>query len=256
MPPPADDFQSANAGAKFDDFAQVVSRTQQIVGHVFANTQFLKEALTHASVADHYLDSNERMEFLGDAVLGFVVCQRLYEMYPHLREGDLTKIKSAVVSRRLCAQVSDQIGLTDLLCLGKGMSGRADLPLSVAAAVFEAIVAAIYLDAGLDTARKFILTHMEKPIVEAEESAHQNNYKSLLQQFAQRTEADLPTYQLLDEKGPDHSKCFEVRVMIGTRPFPPAWGASKKQAEQQAAYLALLALGLIPPADPAAPTTN
>lgn len=226
-------------------FAAIVDRAERILGHRFDNVQLLREALTHASVADNRLDSNERMEFLGDAVLGFVVCERLYEMFPHLREGDLTKIKSAVVSRRVCAQISDKIGLTDLLVLGKGMSGRADLPSSVSAAVYESIVAAVYLDGGIDAARKFILEHMVPAIIEAEESSHQHNYKSMLQQHAQRNESDLPQYLLLDEKGPDHSKCFEVAVRIGARPFESAWGASKKQAEQQAALNALMELGLV-----------
>ena len=244
-PQDADQSGAGRGPARSSDLAEVADRAEQMLGHRFADVQLLREALTHASVADHYLDSNERMEFLGDAVLGFVICQRLYEMYPDRREGDLTKIKSAVVSRRICARISDQIGLTELLVLGKGMSVREDLPSSVAAAVYESIVAALYLDGGLDTARQFILKYMEPAIVEAEESSHQNNYKSLLQQYAQRTESDLPQYQLLDEKGPDHSKCFEMRVQIGSRQFPSSWGASKKQAEQQAAQYALIELGLI-----------
>jgi len=223
----------------------MIDRIEQIIGHRFDNEDLLREALTHASVADNRLDSNERLEFLGDAVLGLVVCERLFEMFPDQREGDLTKIKSAVVSRRVCAEISDKIGLTEQLSLGKGMSVRADLPPSVSAAVYESIVAAVYLDGGMPAARQFILEHMEPAIVEAEESAHQHNFKSLLQQYAQRTGSDLPHYQLLDEKGPDHSKCFEVSVRIGGRQFTSAWGASKKQAEQEAAYRALLELGLV-----------
>ena len=232
-----------------ESFDDIVERAEQILGYRFNHHQLLREALTHASVADDRLQSNERMEFLGDAVLGFVVCEKLFAMYPEHREGELTKVKSAVVSRRICAQVSDHIGLTDLLALGKGMSSRDDLPSSIAAAVYESIVAAIYLDAGLEEARRFILSQMVDQIVEAYESAHQDNFKSVLQQYAQRQNADLPTYHLLDEKGPDHSKCFEVCVDLGGRRFPPAWGGSKKEAEQNAARNALHELGLFTPED-------
>lgn len=228
-----------------DRDVDIVERTEQIIGYRFVNGQLLHEALTHASVAEDRLQSNERMEFLGDAILGFVVCEYLFNRYTELREGDLTKIKSAVVSRRICALISDRIGLTELLTLGKGMSSREDLPSSVAAAVYESIVAAIYLDAGIDPVRRFILEHMIPEIEHAEASTHLNNYKSLLQQYAQRTASDLPDYHLLDEKGPDHSKCFEVAAAIGGRRFPGAWGASKKEAEQNAAYNALLDLGLL-----------
>lgn len=228
-----------------DPFNDIVERTEQLIQYRFTDHMLLREALTHASTADDPLQSNERMEFLGDAVLGFVVCEKLFAMFPEYREGDLTKIKSAVVSRRICAEVSDKIGLTELLALGKGMSGREGLPSSIAAAVYESIVAAIYLDGGIDAARVFILEHMTDHIIEAEASTHQDNFKSLLQQYAQRQQEDLPTYHLLDEKGPDHAKCFEVCVALGHRRFPAAWGASKKEAEQNAALNALADLGVI-----------
>ena len=228
-----------------DQQLDIIERTEQIIGYRFENEELLREALTHSSVADDHLASNERMEFLGDAVLGFVVCENLFSTYTELREGDLTKIKSAVVSRKVCAQISDQIGLTELLSLGKGMSDRGELPSSIAAAVFESIVAAVYLDGGMAAAKAFILQHVSPHIAETEESAHQHNYKSLLQQYAQRKQADLPTYSLLDEKGPDHSKCFEVAVDIAGRRFPGAWGGSKKEAEQQAALNALIELGIV-----------
>jgi len=230
----------------------IIERTEQIIGYRFNDENLLQEALTHSSVADHHLASNERMEFLGDAVLGFVVCEYLYSQFPDLREGDLTKIKSAVVSRKVCAMISDKTGLTELLSLGKGMTDRGELPSSIAAAVYESIVAAIYLDGGLAAARRFILEHMAPAIVDAEESSHQNNYKSLLQQHAQRAMADLPIYTLLDEKGPDHSKCFEVAVDIAGRRFPAAWGGSKKEAEQNAALNALAELGIVKQQDLAA----
>jgi ribonuclease-3 len=229
--------------------SDLVERTEEIIGYRFDDDRVLAEALTHASVAEEPLASNERMEFLGDAILGFVVCEFLYNTFGGYREGELTKIKSSVVSRRVCAAIADEIGLTDLLVLGKGMNDRQSLPASVSAAVYESIVAAIYIDGGLDAARNFILRHMEQPIRFAEESTHQHNFKSVLQQYAQKQMSDLPTYLLLDEKGPDHSKCFEVCVEMHGQRFPSAWGQNKKEAEQAAALNALLALEIISPDD-------
>jgi len=185
------------------------------------------------------------MEFLGDAVLGMVVCAELYNRFPDYLEGELTKIKSAVVSRKVCAEVSDALSLPDCLFLGKGMSGRAALPPSLSAAVLESVIGAIYLDGGLEPAQRFILRVMSPHIDKAAGSEHQRNYKSQLQQYAQKTISAAPVYELLDEKGPDHSKCFEVSVMLAGQQFPPAWGPSKKEAEQKAAYLALDELNLL-----------
>ena len=215
-----------------------------ILGYLFKDADILAEALTHASSADHRLKSNERMEFLGDAILGYVVCEYLYHQFPDLLEGDMTKIKSTVVSRRVCAMVTRQIELDSLLSLGKGMSDRQGLPASVAAAVLESIIAAIYLDGGMEPAREFILRQMKPYIHEAAESTHQQNFKSVLQHLAQRLTLSSPAYVVLDEKGPDHAKAFEVAVEIDGRRFDAAWANSKKQAEQQAALLALLSLGL------------
>jgi ribonuclease-3 len=219
---------------------------QESIGYQFANLDLLKLALHHASSANHRRDSNERMEFLGDAVLGLVVCQALYERLPEALEGEMTKIKSAVVSRRTCAQVAQRLRLTEGLVLGQGMDSGEHLPSSLAAGTFEAIIAAIYLDGGLEAARAFLLRHMDEELREATESQHQFNFKSHLQQWAQRNMSATPLYELLDEKGPDHAKCFEIAVSIGDRQFPSAWGPNKKEAEQKAARLALITLGEIP----------
>ena len=222
----------------------MIDQAADILGYRFKNEALLTEAITHASSADHRLKSNERMEFMGDSILGFVVCEYLFLKFPELMEGDLTKIKSAVVSRRVCAQISKSIHLEQMLNLGKGMSGRPALPSSVAAAVFESIIAAIYLDGGIRSARSFVLRMMKPYIHEAAESAHQQNFKSVLQQIAQRHLPTNPAYVLLDQKGPDHAKAFEVCVQIDGRNFGSAWANSKKQAEQQAALNALCELGI------------
>lgn len=222
----------------------MIQQAADILGYTFTNETVLTEALTHASCADARVNSNERMEFLGDAILGFVVCEYLYAYFPDLLEGDLTKIKSAVVSRHVCAKASQSIELEKMLTLGKGMTGRPKLPNSVAAAVFESIIAAIYIDGGIEAARSFIIRMLKPFIDDAAGSSHQENFKSVLQQIAQRHLPTNPQYLLVDEKGPDHAKSFEVAVQIQEHRFPAAWAKSKKEAEQQAALNALCGLGI------------
>jgi ribonuclease-3 len=222
-------------------------RAEQILGYNFKNPDLLKESLTHASIANNRLQSNERMEFLGDAVLDLIICEALYQKFPHYLEGDLTKIKSAVVSRRTCAEVSVETNLVDLLIIGKGISSRAQMPSSLAAAVYESIVAAIYLDGGFEVVKEYVLRTMRKKIDDISSTIHQQNYKAVLQQHAQKILGATPMYELLDEKGPDHSKCFEVCVAVDGRRFTSAWGPNKKMAEQKAALLALEELGVLEP---------
>jgi ribonuclease-3 len=202
----------------------------------------LQEALTHASGAEHRLASNERLEFLGDAILGAIVCDILFRKFPDYLEGDLTKIKSIVVSRRTCAKISAKLGLDKFLVIGKGMGSRAQTPASVLSDVFESLIGAIYLDGGIEAAREFVARHL-KPEIDAAVDGHGGlNYKSNLQQVAQRDYGETPTYLLLDEKGPDHSKCFQISARIGDRRFASAWGTNKKEAEQRAALNALCQL--------------
>jgi ribonuclease-3 len=223
------------------------NRAQGILGYEFRNPDLLKESLTHASIAENRLSSNERMEFLGDAVLDLIVCEALYRKFPELLEGDLTKIKSAVVSRRTCAEVSRETGLIDLLIIGKGISAREQMPSSLAAAVYESVVAAIYLDGGFEVVKEYVLRTMNPKIELISSNSHQQNYKAVLQQHAQQSLGGTPNYELLDEKGPDHSKSFEVCVCVGGRRFTSAWGPNKKMAEQKAALLALEELGVFEP---------
>jgi ribonuclease-3 len=222
--------------------AEVLDECQRAIGYQFKQPDMLRAALTHASGANTRLASNERLEFLGDAVLGLVVCEELFQRFPDYQEGDLTKIKSVVVSRRTCARISRQLRLGDFLFVGKGMHVHSDVPASLQADVFESMVAAIYLDGGLDPARQFILKYMVPEIEHVADSAHSGNHKSLLQQVAQREFGETPQYQLLDEKGPDHSKCFKISAAIGRQFFPAAWGRNKKEAEQKAAMNALAAI--------------
>ncbi len=223
---------------------QTIEQAERIVGYQFQNRDLLVEALTHASIAESRLASNERLEFLGDAVLGMIVCERVFVRFPGLLEGDMTKIKSAVVSRRTCAVVAGRLGLGELLKLGKGMQGRDQLPSSLLAAVFESVIGAMFLEAGIDAVKAFVMPHLEPIIERAAESGHQHNFKSVLQQHAQQAWAASPMYVVLDEQGPDHAKTFQVCVEVAGRRFPSCWGQSKKQAEQQAALLALREMGV------------
>lgn len=217
------------------DFALCEAR----IGYQFRDRGLLESALTHASGAENRLASNERMEFLGDAILGSVVCQRLFADFPEHLEGELTRLKSVVVSRQTCAKVSGTLGLEEFLILGKGMTTHPEVPSSVLAAVFEALVAAIFLDGGQLAAQDFIERSMESEIELAEAGEMGRNYKSQLQQLAQREHGVTPNYRLLDEKGPDHSKCFQVAAEVGEQQFAPAWGKSKKESEQRAAANAI-----------------
>lgn len=212
---------------------------EAVLEYQFQDPALLVSALTHASGADHRLTSNERMEFLGDAILGMIVCEALYERFPEFLEGDLTKLKSVVVSRLTCAKISERLGLEQFLILGKGMTTTPGVPSSVLSDVFEALVAAIYLDGGREEAQRFVLRHVDEEIKLAAASGAGGNYKSQLQQLAQRDAGTTPNYQLLDEQGPDHSKCFLMAVQIAGQRYTGAWGRSKKESEQRAAENAL-----------------
>jgi ribonuclease-3 len=217
----------------------ILERCERRLGYVFADKLLLRASLTHASGAEHRLASNERLEFLGDAILGFVVCEMLFRQFPQYLEGDLTKVKSVVVSRQTCAKVSEALGLQEFLILGKGMTTHPTVPPSVLADVFESLIAAIYLDGGVGAATRFIEAYIGPELELAAAGELGGNYKSLLQQFAQREYGSTPSYHLLDEKGPDHSKCFKMAAQVAGQRYQPAWGRNKKEAEQRAANNAL-----------------
>ncbi len=224
---------------------ETLQQVEQITGYKFSNRSLLSLSLTHSSSVDDRLLSNERLEFLGDSVLALVVCLMLFEHFPSYLEGDLTKIKSMLVSRRTCARVAKRLGLHKFLKVGKGMSSSRALTSSLAAGLLEAVIAAIYIDGGFEAASGFIFEAFAPEISRADAEQSHGNYKSLLQQHAQQQFNATPVYVLLDEKGPDHDKCFESEVVIAERHFQSAWGTNKKQAEQKAAFKALVELGVL-----------
>ena len=222
-----------------DELADRLDRCEAAVGHRFADRSTLELALTHASVARTRLASNERLEFLGDAILGAVVCEMLFRRFPEAAEGELTRIKSVLVSRTTCAALSRRAGLDELLLLGKGLGGGDRIPTSILGAVFESLVAAVYLDGGLEAARGFVERLVEPEIERASRRERGRNFKSVLQHLAQKRFGETPNYRLLDSQGPDHSKCFQISAVIGETAYPAAWGPNKKEAEQAAAKNAL-----------------
>ncbi len=212
---------------------------REMLGYRFKDEELLRRALTHSSSTADKLGDNERFEFFGDAILDFVVCEHLFQNRPQLAEGALTEIKSAAVSRRALGKVAKRLGLRPHLILGRGIGGHRNLPESVYANVFEALIAAVYLDGGLDAAREFILRHLAEVLRLAEGCSARHNYKSRLQEAAQGRGQGNPEYLVLSEAGPDHAKRFEVAVRLDGEEIGRGVGANKKQAQQLAARAGL-----------------
>lgn len=227
--------------------SETFSECERVLGYQFRDRSLLQRCLTHSSIARTRLDSNERLEFLGDAILGTIVCELLFHRFPEKTEGELTRIKSVVVSRTTCARLSADLRLTEFLQLGKGLADFEKIPVSIQAAVFESVVAGLYLDGGIEVVRSFLVRLIEPEIDRTVESSHGRNYKSLLQQLVQKNQRGTPMYRLLDECGPDHSKCFKIAAVVGVDSFPAAWGPNKKEAEQRAAENAWCLLQGEPP---------
>ncbi len=229
-------------GVGESDQASKLARCQELIDYRFKDESLLLSALTHASGASNRLASNERLEFLGDAVLGLTVCHWLYEMYPEYSEGDLTKIKSAVVSRQSCGKIACQLSLDSCLIVGRGVTRNRSYPRSLVSDVFEAVIAAVYLDGGVEVVRDKLRTWLAEDVQAAVDSQGANNFKSSLQQRAQRELGNTPIYRLKRETGPDHRKTFLICAVIADREFTAAWGSNKKDAEQRAAANALAEL--------------
>lgn len=230
-------------------------RLQSLQGalqYVFKDAAYLSMALVHSSAKEEGLRCNERMEFLGDAVLGMIVSDHLYATHPEFEEGDLSSIKSVVVSCQSLAQRAREIGLGDFILLGKGITQRKVIPESVLCNTFEALVAAIYLDGGVEPVRTFVLRMLMPAVAEVLANKHERNYKSILQHYTQKELSSVPVYRVVKETGPDHEKSFGVVVAVNGEEYGPGAGRTKKDAEQQAAKLALVSLGLLEPSTPVA----
>jgi ribonuclease-3 len=208
--------------------------------HSFNEPDLLRLALTHASTGAE--QDNERLEFLGDAVLDLVVAEELFRVHTDLPEGDLTELKAWVVSRRVLAEAAQRLDLDQAARLGSGLR-QSTLPRSVLANLYEAVLGAVYLDAGLEAARAFALATLSEPLDQVRERQGGPNPKQALQQIGQQRTGEPPSYELLDERGDPHAKAFLVAAVLGDQRFPSAWGRTRKEAERWAAYEALLVLG-------------
>jgi len=221
------------------DHAEDLEACEIALGYQFRDKALLRWCLTHASASKTRLESNERLEFLGDAIMGAVVCELLFEQFPSSAEGELTRIKSIVVSRTTCAVIARELDLERFLVVGRGVSSTARTPGSILAALLEALFGGIYLDGGYDAARAVIRNKLAEKILSAAQSETGVNFKSLLQHLAQKNYNQTPVYTVLNEKGPDHAKCFLISAVINGQAYPGAWGPCKKAAEQRAAHNAL-----------------
>jgi ribonuclease-3 len=207
-----------------------------IFGYTFRDEAFLEQALRHSSAKTETLPSNERLEFLGDAVIGLVVSDILYKKFPDKEEGELTIIKSEVVSRPIMANIAHEQGLQNFLQTGKGIK---QLPESILSNAVESIIGAIYLEAGLDTAFGIINNLFSQKIEEISLRPQEMNYKALLQHFTQKEYNSVPQYKLIKTTGPAHEPFFEVSVGVEGTIYGPGSGKTKKEAEQQAAKMAM-----------------
>ena len=220
---------------------------QKRIGYTFKNANLLERAMTHSSYAnenraDGVLD-NERLEFLGDSVLGMNTALHLFKKYPDEPEGELTKMRSSLVCTGSLAERAKAINLGEMLRLGHGEeSGGGRNRASILADAFEALIGAIYLDSGEESARKFI----KKFVFEAEKGGEWSvtDYKTTLQEIVQKNRGEKLSYKMLESNGPDHERSFTVQVLINSTPIGEGYGHSKKEAEQMAAREALKLMGM------------
>ncbi len=214
------------------------------IGYVFRDKALLALALTHSSYANEKgnKSDNERLEFLGDSVLGFITAEYLFSTLKDRPEGELTKLRANAVCEKSLAVFANEIDLGNYILLGKGelMTGGRERP-SILSDAFESVIAAIYLDGGIDEARKFVLRFVSKSTTDTVQAT---DYKTMLQEVIQKNPDEHLTYRLAAESGPDHNKLFTVEVYLNSNCIGTGNGHSKKKAEQAAAREALLLMGI------------
>lgn len=216
----------------FERQAGIKFRSMELLNLAFAHRSFANEAVEE-------VDNNERLEFLGDSVLGLVVAEYLFENLTDRAEGDLAKIKSFVVSEDSLAEVARRIQIDSFILIGKGeeCSGGRNKK-ALLADCLEAVIGAFFVDSGFRPARKFVLKHIVPEIDKVLEDRHRKDYKTLLQEHVQKTYKTYPRYNLVKKTGPDHNKTFWIEVVVNDKSYGPGKGANKKEAEQHAAAVA------------------
>lgn len=214
---------------------------EKSIGYTFKNKKLIERALTHSSYANERGGKdNERLEFLGDSVLGFVTAEYLYTMLPETHEGSLTKLRASLVCEQSLFEISKKIRLSEFILLGNGeehTGGRSRA--SVVSDAFEAVLAAIYLDAGMNTAKKWLLDLMQDAFADAYSGNRNRDYKTELQEIVQSRHTGKLAYKIISESGPDHNKRFETAVLLDDKIIAKAIGKSKKESEQNAARMAV-----------------
>lgn len=218
---------------------------EQIIGYTFHDESLLQTALTHSSFANEMggkMPFNERLEFLGDSVLGMITAEYLYKTHPEMPEGQLTKLRASLVCEKSLHKFAQSIKLGEFMNLGKGEvnTGGRQRP-SILADAFESLIAAIYLDAGFEEAKKFVLGFISQAAIEEPDIS---DYKSALQEIVQKNHGEILEYFMVGESGPDHNKTFLVEVRLNSNVIGSGEGHSKKQAEQMAAKQALHLMGV------------
>lgn len=218
------------------------------VGHEFKDESLLLRALTHTSYTnerrDYHLENYERLEFLGDAILGMLCGEYVYMQFPAMSEGDLTRLRASIVCEKSLLIFARRLNLGDYMVLGNGeiaTGGRQRA--SVLADMVEAILAAIYLDGGIECAKEFIMPYIIEKANETVSLEHPLDYKTELQEIIQKSRQETLTYRVVNETGPDHNKCYTVELLINSNVIASGVGRSKKSAEQDAARLALELMG-------------
>ncbi len=218
---------------------------EEKIGYTFKNKELLHEALAHSSYSNETREchSNERLEFLGDSVLSIIVSEHIYKVCKTLPEGGLSKLRASLVCEKALFEFSKKISLGDFILLGKGeeVSGGRERP-SIVSDAFEAVIAAVYLDGGMEEARRYVLSFMPQSF-DTKKGNSLDDYKTLLQEIIQSNPEEKVTYNLVKESGPDHDRKFFVEVLLNGSVIGKGNGHSKKAAEQMAAKEALALMG-------------
>jgi ribonuclease-3 len=223
-----------------DERRQILCELEKTLAYQFADLVFLDQALTHSSYRHEArspeIKDNERLEFLGDSVLNFVISNYIYRMFPDMPEGRLAKLKSVLVSEPVLASRAKSLSMGKYLKLGKGeqKSGGAER-ISNLGNSFEAVIGAMFLDGGIDPVQKFILFQLGSDLQAIVQDSLCLDYKSILQEHVQARFNTIPVYSIIGESGPDHDKRFEIRVSVNNDEYGVGMGKSKKEAEQKAA---------------------
>ena len=218
-----------------------IEKVEKEIGYTFKQKELLKKALTHTSYAyEKKVESNEKLEFLGDSILEFISSKYLYQNYPNLKEGEMTKVRATVVCEKSLHKIAQKHNFSDFLYLGKSeqVTGGKNRPAILADSV-EAIIAAMYLDGGLDKAEKFIIENLKDEIEIATKHVGDKDYKTVLQEKLQEHGDIKIEYEITKEIGPDHNKSFEAQVSLNGKVLAKGKGKSKKEAHMEAAKKAL-----------------